>query len=39
MVGWLARLERAGIVVDAATLADNGDRTVSARLVLKARGA
>jgi len=39
MVSWLARLERAGIVVDAATLADNGDRTVSARLVLKARGA
>ncbi len=37
MVGWLARLERAGIVVDAATLADNGDRTVSARLVLRAR--
>lgn len=39
MVAWLARLERAGIVVDAATLTDNGDRTVSARLVLKARGA
>lgn len=37
MTQWLARLERAGIVVTAATLADNGDRTVSARLVLRAR--
>ncbi len=37
MVGWLARLERAGSVVDAATRADSGDRAVSARLVLKAR--
>lgn len=37
MTQWLARIERAGIVVDAATLTDNGDRTVSARLVLRPR--
>lgn len=36
---WLARLERAGIVVESAALTDNGDRTVAARLVLRARGA
>lgn len=35
---WIARLEGAGILVDAATLTDNGDRTVSAQLTLKARG-
>ena len=34
---WLARLEGAGILVEAATLTDNGDRTVAAQLVLKAR--
>lgn len=34
---WLATLERSGILVDAATLRDNGDRTVAADLVLKAR--
>lgn len=39
MTAWLARLERAGIIVEGATLTDNGDRTVAARLVLKARGA
>jgi len=37
LAGWLARLEGAGILVDAATLRDNGDRTVGADLVLKAR--
>lgn len=37
MTQWLARIERAGVVVDAATLTDNGDRTVAARLVLRAR--
>lgn len=37
MTAWLARLERAGIVVQSATLADNGDRTVAARLVLRGR--
>ena len=36
---WLAGLERSGILIDAATLRDNGDRTVAADLVLKARGA
>lgn len=39
MTGWLARIERAGVVVQAATLTDNGDSTVAARLVLRARGA
>lgn len=39
LVPWLARLEGAGILIDAATLTDNGDRTVSAQLTLKARGA
>lgn len=34
---WLAGLERSGILVDAATLRDNGDRTVAVDLVLKAR--
>jgi len=38
MTAWLARIERAGVVVQSATLADNGDTTVSARLVLRARG-
>ena len=39
MTAWLARIERAGIVVEAATLTDNGDRTVAARLVLRGRAA
>ena len=34
---WLARLEGAGILVDAATLTDKGDGTVGVQLVLKAR--
>lgn len=34
---WLAALEARGILVDAATLRDNGDRSVGADLVLKAR--
>lgn len=38
LTAWLARLERAGIVVEGATLTDNGDRTVAARLVLRSRG-
>lgn len=37
LVPWLARLEGAGILVDAATLTDKGDRTVGVQLVLKAR--
>lgn len=39
MTTWLARIERAGVIVQAATLTDNGDSTVAARLVLRARGA
>ena len=38
LVTWLARLEREGIVVVGATLTDNGDRTVAARLRLRSRG-
>jgi general secretion pathway protein M len=32
---WLARLERIGILVETATLRDNGDRTVGVDLLLK----
>lgn len=39
MTAWLARIERAGVVVESATLTDNGDRTVAARLVLRGRAA
>lgn len=39
LVAWLARLERVGIVVSTATLTNNGDRTVAARLVLRSRAA
>lgn len=39
LTSWLARLERAGIIVESAKLTDNGDRTVAARLTLRARGA
>jgi general secretion pathway protein M len=39
LVAWLGRLERAGIVVTGATLTDNGDRTIAARLTLRARAA
>jgi len=38
LVGWLARLERAGVLVDNARLTDNGDRTVGVDLTLKERG-
>ena len=34
---WLARLERGGVLVDQATLTDNGDRTLGVALVLRAR--
>ena len=37
--GWLAELESRGVLIDAATLRDNGDRSVGADLVLKARAA
>lgn len=39
LVPWIAHLENAGILVDAATFTDNGDRTVGVSLTLKARGA
>ncbi len=39
LTGWLARLERGGIIVESAQLTDNGDRTVAARLLLRARAA
>lgn len=35
--GWLAGIEARGILIDAATLRDNGDKSVGADLVLKAR--
>lgn len=38
LVGWLARLEGAGVLVDRAQLADHGDRTVGVDLTLRARG-
>lgn len=37
LLPWVARLESAGILVDAATFTDNGDRTVGVSLTLKAR--
>ena len=37
LVAWLARLEGAGVLVDAATLTDKGDRTVSVQLSLRTR--
>ena len=37
LVPWLARLEAGGILVDAATLTDKGDRSVGVQLTLKAR--
>ena len=39
LTAWLARLERAGILVDALTMTDKGDRTVSVTMTLKARAA
>ena len=36
---WLAGLEAGGVLVEQATLTDKGDRSVSATLVLRARGA
>ena len=38
LVGWLARLERSGVLVDAAQLTDHNDHTVGVDLTLKARG-
>jgi general secretion pathway protein M len=38
LAAWLARLERAGVLVDNARLTDNGDRTVGVDLTLRERG-
>lgn len=38
LIGWLARLERSGVLVDAAQLTDHGDHTLGVDLTLKARG-
>lgn len=38
LLPWLARLESAGILVDAVAFTDNGDRTVGVAMTLKARG-
>ena len=35
---WLARLEARGVIVDQATLTDNGDRTLGVDLTLRAQG-
>ena len=39
LIAWLARLERIGILVDTATMTDNGNKAVGVSLVLKARAA
>ena len=39
LVAWLARLERIGVLVDTATMTDNGNKAVGVSLVLKARAA
>ena len=38
LFGWIARLESAGILVDSLSTTDNGDKTVSVQMTLKARG-
>jgi general secretion pathway protein M len=38
LFGWIARLESAGILVDALSTTDNGDKTLSVQMTLKARG-
>jgi general secretion pathway protein M len=37
LFGWIARLESAGILVDALSTTDNGDKTLSVQMTLKAR--
>lgn len=39
LTAWLAKLERGGILVDAVTMTNKGDRTVSVTMTLKARAA
>lgn len=38
LFGWIANLEAAGILVDSLATTDNGDKTISAQIALKARG-
>jgi general secretion pathway protein M len=38
LTAWLARLEAGGVIVDAASLTPNPDRTVGASLTLRSRG-
>ncbi|GAA0300554.1 hypothetical protein GCM10009087_07970 [Sphingomonas oligophenolica] len=38
LLGWIAQLETAGILVESLVTTDNGDKTVSAQMTLKARG-
>jgi general secretion pathway protein M len=38
LLGWIAGLESAGILIDSLSTADNGDKTVSAQISLKVRG-
>ena len=38
LVGWIAQLEAAGILIDSLATSDNGDKTVSAQMTLKVRG-
>ena len=39
LTAWLAKLERGGILVDAVTMTNKGDRTVSVTMTLNARAA
>lgn len=39
LLGWIAGLEAAGVLVDGLTIGGNGDGTVSAQMTLKARSA
>lgn len=38
LFGWIAGLERSGLLVDSLAIADNGDHTVSIRMTLRTRG-
>ena len=38
LLGWIADLERAGILVDTLAVTNNGDQTVAVQMTLKARG-
>lgn len=38
LIGWIADLERAGILVDRLATTDNGDRSVAVQMTLKVQG-